>query len=134
MLSREISVSSNLVSYQEGKPARFLERIILYEAFRRNFWGKLDSSLCYHTISVRNCWIFSVSIFSFSFKHSEHLLLLVLYAWRLPRISYVMFALRLLSFILQNSLDSSVSDLRFLWLNDFLWFAYLSLNVVWQIP
>ena len=50
---------------RKGKPARFLEiLVILYEAFRRNFWGKLDSSFCYHTISVRNCfcvcicWIF----------------------------------------------------------------------------
>ena len=95
--------------------------------------------LCLHlfNISVR---LFSIllslcnAIFSFSFKHSEHLLLLVLYAWCLPKISHVMFALCLLSFTLQNLLDSSVSDLRFLWLNDFLWFAYLSLNVVFQIP
>ena len=93
--------------------------------------------LCLHlfNISVR---LFSIlflcnAIFSFSFKHSEHLLLLVLYAWCLPKISHVMFALCLLSFILQNSLDSSVFDLRFLWLNDFLWFVYLSLNVS-QIP
>ena len=95
--------------------------------------------LCLHlfNMSVR---LFSIllflcnAVFSFSFKHSEHLLLLVLYAWCLPKISHVMFALCLLSFILQNSLDSSVSDLRFLWLNDFLWFAYLSLNIVSQIP
>ena len=72
------------------------------------------------------------TIFSFSFNRNEHLLLLVLYAWCLPKISHVIFALCLLSFILQNSLESSVSDLRFLWLNDFLWFAYLSLNVVLQ--
>ena len=81
--------------------------------------------LCLHlfNISVR---LFSMllslcnTIFCFSFKHNEHLLLLMLYAWCLPKISHVMFALCLLSFILQNSLDSSVSDLRFLWLNDFL--------------
>ena len=50
--------------------------------------------LCLHlfNISVR---LFSIlfflcnAIFSFSFKHSELLLLLVLYAWCLPRISYV---------------------------------------------
>ena len=61
------------------------------------------------------------AIFSFSFKHSEHLLLLVLYAWCLPKISQVMLAPRLLSFIFQISFDSSVSDLRFLslWLSDF---------------
>ena len=37
MISREISVSSFLVSYGKGKPARFLETVILCEAFRGNF-------------------------------------------------------------------------------------------------
>ena len=95
--------------------------------------------LCLHlfNMSVR---LFSIllflcnAVFSFSFKHSEHLLLLVLYAWCLPKISHVMFALRLFSFIFQNSLDSSESDLRFLWLNDFFWFMYLSLTIASQIP
>ena len=81
--------------------------------------------LCLHllNISVR---LFTIilfvcnAIFNFSLKHSEHLLLLVFYGWYVPKISHVMFALRLLSFIFQNSLDSSVSDLRFPWLNDFL--------------
>ena len=125
MLLREIGVSSNLVSYGKGNPARFLETVILCEAFRGNL--ETGSSLCYHTISVHTCFcvciyfcLFSIllslcnTIFSFSFKHNEHLLLLVLYAWCLPKISHVMFVLCLLSFILQNSLDSSVSDLRFL--------------------
>ena len=151
MLSQEIGVSSNLVSYRKGKPARFLETVILWEAFHWNFLRKLSSSLCYHTISVRTCFCVCIYLIfrfaylayyclcamlfsSFSFKHSEHLFLLVLYAWCLPKIFHVMFALCLLSFILENSLDSSVSDLRFLWFNDFLWFAYLSLNVVSQIP
>ena len=49
-----------------------------------------------------------------AFKYSEHLLLRVLYAWCLPKISHDMFALRLISFIFQNSLNSSASDLRFL--------------------
>ena len=40
MLSREIGVSSNLVSYVKGKPARFLETVILCEAFRGNFQKK----------------------------------------------------------------------------------------------
>ena len=55
-LSREISVSSNLVRYGKGKPAGFLETKILCEAFRVNFQRKLGSSLCYHTISVRTCF------------------------------------------------------------------------------
>ena len=63
-------------------------------------------------------------------KHSEDLFLLVFFAWCLPKISHVMFVLRLLSFIFQISLDSSVSDLRFLWLNDFLFnpMSFISYN------
>ena len=60
------------------------------------------------------------AIFSFTFKHSENLMLVKLYAWCLPKIYHVMFALRFLPLIFQNLLDSSVSDLQFLWLNDFL--------------
>ena len=37
------------------RPARFLETVILCEAFRGNFKMKVGSSLCYHTISVRTC-------------------------------------------------------------------------------
>ena len=109
MLSQEIGVSSNLVSYRKGKPARFLETVTLCEAFRGNFQkNRLQSLLsydisaylflCLHlfNISVR---LFSIllslcnTIFSFSFKHNEHLLLLVLYAWCLPKTSHVMFVL-----------------------------------------
>ena len=79
-------------------------------------------------------WFSCNAIFSFSFKHSEHLLLFLLYAWYLPEISNVLFTLHLLSFIFQNLLDSSVSDLRFLCLNNFSWFSYLKLNDVSQIP
>ena len=39
MLSRETSVSSNLVSYGKGKPARFVETVILCEEFRGNIRG-----------------------------------------------------------------------------------------------
>ena len=35
------------------KPVRFLETVILCEAFCENFKRKLGSILCYHTISVR---------------------------------------------------------------------------------
>ena len=136
---------------RKGKPARFLERVVLYEAFRRNVLGKLDSSLCYHTISLRNCfcvcicWIFRFAYLAyycfcailFSVSHLSIVNIFCCLCY-MPGVylESPMLCLRcvFLSFILQNSLDSSVSDLRLLWLNDFLWFAYLSLNVVWQIP
>ena len=121
----------------KDEPARSLEKVILCEAFCGNYKRKLGSSLCLHTISVRNCLCVCIClIFWFAYlayyyscamilsvfhlSIGEHLLLLVFYAWCLPKISHDMFALRLLSFIFQNSLHSSVSDLRFLWLNDFL--------------
>ena len=151
MLSREILVSSNLLSYREREASQIPENSnCRVKRFVKTFKGNsalvflsYDISaylfLCLHLfkISVR---LFSIllslcnTIFSFSFKHNEHLLLLVLYAWCLPKISHVMFALRLLSFNFQNLLESSVSDLWFLRLNDLLWFAYLSLNVVSLIP
>ena len=56
MLSREIGVSNNLVSYRKAKPARFLEKVILYEAFRGKFLEETNSSLCYHMISVHTCF------------------------------------------------------------------------------
>ena len=56
MLSREISVSSNSMSYGKAKPDRFLETVILCEALRVNFQRNLDFSLYYHTISVRTCF------------------------------------------------------------------------------
>ena len=68
MLSQEISVSSNLVSYRKGKPARFLETVILCEAFHWNLLRKLSSSLCYHTISVRTCFCVCIYlIFRFAY-------------------------------------------------------------------
>ena len=132
MLSREIRVSSNL-----EKSSRFLETVNFCKAFRRNFKRKLCSSLFNHIISVRSCFCACIcsifcftylayccflcnAVFKFSFRLREHLLLLALYPWHLPQISHVLFALRLLCFIFQNWLDSSVSDLPFLWLSDFL--------------
>ena len=44
---------------------------------------------------------------------SQEISMLVLYVWCLPKISHVMLTLRLLSFIFQNSLDSSVSTCGF---------------------
>ena len=52
MLSREIRVSSNLVSYRKEEPGRFLVTVILCEVFRGNFKRKVGSNLCCHTISV----------------------------------------------------------------------------------
>ena len=50
------------------KPARFLETVILCEAFRENFKGKLGSSLCYHTISVCTCfWVGICLILRFAY-------------------------------------------------------------------
>ena len=102
------------------RPARFLETVILCEAFRRNFailaiiWYQCVLFLCQYlfNISVR---LFSRllslynAIFSFSFN-TVNILLLMLYAWCLPKTSHVMFVLRVLSFIFQNLLDSPVSD------------------------
>ena len=50
------------------KPARFLETVILCEAFRGNFKRKLGSSLCSHTISVRTCFCVCIClIFRFTY-------------------------------------------------------------------
>ena len=97
MLSWEIRVSSNQVSYPER------EYVILC-AVHGTFKRKLGSSLCYHMRSLRTCfcvciclifafaylafYCFCAMLFSVShFKHSEHFLLLLLYAWRLPKTS-----------------------------------------------
>ena len=45
------------------KPARFLETVTLYEAFRGIFKGKLDSSICCHTMSVRTCFRVCICVF-----------------------------------------------------------------------
>ena len=47
---------------------------------------------------------------------------------------FPMCALQLLYFIFQNSSEISLSDLGILWLNNFLWFAYQSLNIFSQMP
>ena len=61
-------------------------------------------------------------------------LLLPFYGWFPPKIPCVMCALQLLYFIFQNSSEISLSDLGILWLNNFLWFAYQSLNIFSQMP
>ena len=127
MLSREIGVSSNLVSYGKEKPARFLETVTLCEAFRGNFQRKLGSSLCYHTISVRTCFCVCIYLI-FRFAYLAYCLCAILFSVSHSSIMNIfcclyympgvylkspMLCLRcLLSFTLQNSLDSSVSDYR----------------------
>ena len=86
MLSQEIGVSSNLVSYGKRKPARFLETVTLCEGFRGNFQkNQLQSLLsygisaylflCLHLFNIL-VHLFSIllslcnTIFSFSFKHN----------------------------------------------------------------
>ena len=56
MLSRDISVSSNVMSYGKGKPARFLETVILCEAFRGNFRG--NSALVFAIIRYQCVFVF----------------------------------------------------------------------------
>ena len=109
MLSQEIVVSSNLVSYEKGKPARFLETVTLCEAFHGNFQkNRLQSLLsyniraylflCLHLFNILVC-LFSILLFlcnailSFLFKHSEHLLLLVLYYMPYVQLKSLMFCL-----------------------------------------
>ena len=137
MLPREIRVPSNLASYWEREANRFLETVTLCEAFCGNIKKKFSfqSLLSYDisaylffclqllniSISLFSMLLFLCSaIFSLSFKHSEHHLLLVLYVWCIPKVPHIITALRLLSFIFQDSLDSSIADLRFLRLNKFL--------------
>ena len=68
MLTQEISVFSNLLSYGKGKPAIFLETVILFESFCGNFQRKLGPSLCYHTISVHTCFCVCIYlIFRFAY-------------------------------------------------------------------
>ena len=64
-------MSSNLVSYGKGKQARFLETVILCEAFRGNFWTKLSSSLYSHTISVHTCFCVCIYLI-FRFAYLEY--------------------------------------------------------------
>ena len=53
---------------KKEKPARFLETVILCEAFRENFKKKVGSSLCYHTISVHTGFCVSIClIFRFAY-------------------------------------------------------------------
>ena len=50
------------------KPAKFLEIVIFCQVFCGNFKRKLDSSLCYHKISVRTCFSVCISlIFRFAY-------------------------------------------------------------------
>ena len=130
MPSREISVSSNPLSYRERKASKI--------PGNSNFVRKRNCfcvSICLIFRFAYLAYCFCAMLFSVSHSSTVNIICCLCY---MPGVylKSPMLCLHFLfvSFILQNSLDSSVSDLRFLWLNDFLWFAYLSLNAVSQIP
>ena len=117
------------------KSTRFLETVILCEVFLGNFKRKLGSSFCYHTTSVHTCFCvgicfifrfvcltdcFCAMLFSVSHLSTVHSNIVCCLCY-MPCVylKCFMFTLRLLSFISQNSLDSSLSDLLFLWSKDF---------------
>ena len=53
---------------RKEKPAKFLETVILCEAFRGNFKNKVGSSLYYHTKPMRTCFCVSIClIFRFAY-------------------------------------------------------------------
>ena len=53
---------------EKEKPARFLGTVILYEVFCRNIKRKLGSRLCYHSISLHNCFCVCIClIFRFTY-------------------------------------------------------------------
>ena len=56
MLSREISVFSNLVSYQERETSQIPRNSNFVWSISWKLLKKTGSSLCYHTISVRTCF------------------------------------------------------------------------------
>ena len=95
--------------------------------------------LCLHLliISVR---LFSIlfplyiAICNFSFKHSRHRFVLTLYASYCPKIFHTRTGSSFEALIFQSSFDSCVSFLCFSWLKDFLWFEYLVLNLVSDMP
>ena len=126
MLSRKIGVSSNLVSYGKGKPARFLETVTLCEAFRGNF-RRTGSSLCYHTISVHTCFCVCIYLI-FRFAYLAYCLCAILFSVSHSSIMNIfcclcympsgylkclMFALCFLSFILHIMQEFNI---LFIWL------------------
>ena len=137
MLSREIRVSCNLVSYQKKEASQVPGNSDFVRSVSWKLSKKVISSLlllyditwylflCLHLFNIL-VRLFSIllflcnAIFSFSFKHSKLYLLLLLYVSGLPKIPHVMFVQRLLFCIFQNLLDDSVFDVQFLLVNNFL--------------
>ena len=123
----------------KDKPSRFLETVILCEAFPGNFKRKIGSSPYYHTISVRTCscvciclifrfaylayYCFCAMLFSVSHLSIVNIFCCLCY---MPGVylKSAMLCLRCVYCLLFSKT----------WLNDFLWFAHLNLNVVSQIP
>ena len=130
--------------------ARFLEAATLSKSFHAKFKRKLRSNPCYQMILVRTGFCVWISLI-FRFTHLacfsffamllsvSHLSLLNIFCclYYMPGVCLKspMLCLRSIYCVLfsQNSLDNSVSDLRFLWLSNLLWFAYRRLNFVSHI-
>ena len=120
------------------KPARFLETELLFETFRGNFKRKFGSSLCYHTILVRTCFCVCIClIFRFAYL-AFYCFCAMLFSVSHLSIVNISCCLCYMPGVYLKSpklclccvyclyfpkLVSLESDLRFLWLNDFLWFA-----------
>ena len=82
--------------------------------------------------SFAGSWKFAIS--NFSVRHRWHLPDSRLNAGAVRIIFHEISGLQSLVFSRQNSVDNVVLFLYFSWLNDFLWLAYLFLNVVSQSP
>ena len=87
MLSREISSSSNLMSYRERKATQIPGNVKRFVETCKGNLALVFAIIWNQCVLVFSVRLFNIllllcnAIFSFSFKHSEHLLLVVLYAW-----------------------------------------------------
>ena len=151
MLSKESVCPILWWATGKDQPAGFLETVALCEGICGNLKRKLSSSFYHHTISVHAffcvciCLIFYFAYLAFccfcamlfSVSHLS-IVSIFCFLYFMPGVylKSPMWCLRCVycfTFSKIRSL-SSVSDLRFLCLNDSLWFGYGSLNVVSQIP
>ena len=60
--------------------------------------------------------------------------MLTLYGWYCPKVFHTRTGSSFETLIFQSSFDSCVSFLYFSWLKDFLWFEYIVLNFVSDMP
>ena len=137
-----------MLGHGKHKPARFLETAILFKVFPGKFETK--SSLFFAVISARSCFYVCICLkirlvylvyfcFSAMIFSIFHLSLVNIYCClccmpgvyvKSPMLFLHSSYLHLFS---KKTLDSSVSDLRVLWLNDLFWFSYCSFNFVSRI-